>query len=160
MVDLRRYLPNGEAAGFANMASMIETQCGNFGDFLLTAKEVGRQMAEKKSRAPGLAGLPLLSLLNRVLPHALFAKLVKGVVKYPEISISNLGLLPPDLNFNNIPLREACVLTALKYAPSFQLSFSTHKDTLTLGVALLGTELDRKRAKDFLGILLNELSVG
>ncbi len=149
MVDLRRYVASSEAVSFANLASMIETDCGNLGGFLSTVKEINRQMKARKEQNPGLAGLPLMALLHRLLPHGLFKHFMKRIVKYPEISMSNVGIVPNDLCFDSIAIADAYILTALKKAPSFQLSFSTYRETVTFSVSLLGIEKDRDTIAQF-----------
>jgi len=159
MIDLRRYLPDNNKMLFANLASMFQTECPEFKSLLPTVMKIHLQMSEKKVEFPGLSGLPLLNFIRRILPHMLFKKVVSRAVKYPQISITNIGIIPSELAFGNIPIADIYLLTALKLAPAFQLSFSTYKEAMTFSVALSGTETDRKRVTEFLDIFLKQLPI-
>jgi NRPS condensation-like uncharacterized protein len=150
MVDLRRYLRSGKAPACSNLASMVHTECGRLDGFMRTLDEVHSAMVRAKADAPGLSGLPLLAALRRVLPHGVFERVVKRTVSYPEISVTNLGVIPSELDFGTAPLVDAYVLTALKREPAMQLSFSTFRQTLTLSTALFASGSGIRRGVDIL----------
>jgi NRPS condensation-like uncharacterized protein len=156
MVDLRRYLPN-DADIYANLSSMVLTRCMHFESFTRTLDEVHSAMVRAKSDTPGLSGLPLLATLDRVLPHGVFERAVKRAVTYPQISITNLGVIPDDLDFGTMSPVDAYILTALKREPAIQLTFSTFRQTLTLSMAQLATELGISRATQILDTVIRRL---
>lgn len=114
-------------------------------------------MAQKKSETPGLSGLPLLALLGRLLPHSVFECVVKRLVDYPPVSITDLGVMPDELGYGGVPLSDAFILTALKREPCLQLTFSTFRGTMTISAALFGTEPSRRRVADLIDSVAAQL---
>jgi NRPS condensation-like uncharacterized protein len=157
MVDLRRYLEDGDAGAYSNLSSMVLTEGRRFGDFSRTLVEVHSAMVHAKSNTPGLSGLPLLAFLRRVLPHGIFKSVVKGAVIYPPISITNLGVIPEELDFGTACLVDAYILTALKREPALQLTFSTFRQTLTLSMALFASESGISRSVHILNAVVRHL---
>jgi NRPS condensation-like uncharacterized protein len=159
MVDLRRSLEDMDTGAYSNLSSMVLTECRRFGDFSRTLDEAHSAMVHAKSDTPGLSGLPFLALLRRVLPHGIFKSVVKGAVTYPLISITNLGVIPDELDFGTASLVDAYILTALKREPALQLTFSTFRQTLTLSMALFASESGISRSVHILNAVIRHLSV-
>ena len=157
MVDLRRYLNTGDDAACSNLASMVRTQCRYLGGFSQTVSAVHAQMAQKKSQTPGLSGLPLLALLGRVLPHSAFERVVKRLVDYPPVSVTDLGVIPDELNYGGVPISDAFILTALKREPCLQVTFSTFRGTMTISASVFGTKSYKLRVADLIDSVAAQL---
>ena len=157
MIDLRRYLDTADDGPCSNLASMVRTQCRYLGGFSQTLPAVHAQMAQKKSETPGLSGLPLLALFGRVLSHSVFERAVKRLVDYPPVSITDLGVIPDELDYGGVPLGDAFILTALKREPCLQLTFSTFRSTMTISASVFGTELYRLRVADLIDSVTAQL---
>jgi NRPS condensation-like uncharacterized protein len=150
MVDLRRHLGSDDDAACSNLASMVRTECGYLGGFSQTLSAVHAQMARKKAQAPGVSGLPLLALLGRLLPHSVFERVVKRLVDYPPVSVTDLGVIPDELCWGGVALSDAFILTALKREPCLQLTFSTFRRTMTVSASVFGTEPYRRSVADLI----------
>jgi len=158
MVDLRRYLPTNNPISFCNLSSMIETKCEYMKNFEDTVQTISMRMNNNKKKYPGLNGLGMLSVIYRMMPYSWFKEFMIRQFSYPKITITNLGIIDSNkLRFINNEVKEAIILTALKYSPYFQLAFSTFKDVLTFSVSLYGTKADRDTMKEFFEILDEEL---
>ncbi len=157
MVDLRRYLPAEVSTPVCNLSSMIETECEYMENFSDTVEKINRQMKQKKENYPGLPGLWLLLFIYKLLPYEKFKAFTKKNVKYPEISISNIGIISDELSFNNIAIKDAVILAALKFTPCIQLTFSTYRNVVTFSSGLFGTLKDKKIISEFYKIFEQEL---
>lgn len=161
MVDLRRYLPGGKAESVCcNLASMVVCAVGETSGegFDATLARVHARMAEQKSGFPGLAGLYALRAAF-ALPFPLTCALLGRFYANPLIGVTNIGVLDEKrLNFGDIPLKSAFAAASLKYAPYFQLGFTTFRGDVIFSAGQYCGPGDREAIERFFGLLGEELA--
>ncbi|MDD3946264.1 MAG: hypothetical protein PHI19_00295 [Clostridia bacterium] len=160
MVDLRRYLPNGESQGLCNLTSMVVSNLGNEigADILETVQKAKMSMDELKGYYPGLHGLPLLKKVLDILPYPIAWFLIGTFFKNPLIGISNIGLIDnKEFGFDGLTVEDVYMTGSVKYSPYMQLALSTFNNIMTHTVAVYGTEKDHKMFQKMLELYLSEL---
>lgn len=162
MVDLRKYMANGQSYGATNLTSMVICNIGNdIGkDVFETLEKVKREMDRLKENYPGLHGLPLLRKVFKYTPYGLAKFLIGTFFKNPLLGISNIGIVKEDtVNFNgNVP--EYLYFTgSIKYPPYYQLALTTYKNEITFTTALYGTINDRNKVKELFAYIEEEITL-
>lgn len=159
-VDLRKYLPKRESAGITNLTSsyLCAVKVRENEPFDVTLLSVSMQMQAQKNSLACLKGPMFLDMSNRLLPYSLFRKAFFRVFYIPVISYTNLGILDRKrLRFGNAETADALLATAVKHAPSFQVSVSTFEGRCTLSSCADYREEDRGVAVEFLEKMAGEL---
>lgn len=159
-VDLRRYIPPDTPHGICNLTGnyicdiMMDTT-DSFGD---TLKKVSDQLKSQKESNNCLKSVMTLALFSHIVPfHTMHEKFSKAYT-VPIISYTNLGILDADLLvLGDLNVEDAFLTGTIKYAPYFQLSISTYRQTSTLTSNMYGTEADRLFIEQFLADIKNEL---
>jgi NRPS condensation-like uncharacterized protein len=84
-------------------------------------------------------------------PSSVAISLVSRIASAPMVSYSNLGIIEKDaISFGSAKPERAFISTAVKKAPSFQLSVSTFSDNLTMTSSFFGTQSDEKLINEIL----------
>lgn len=84
-------------------------------------------------------------------PSSLAMDLVSKIASAPIVSYTNLGIIEKDaVSFGSAKPEKAFISTAVKKAPSFQLSVSTFSDCLTMTSSFFGTQDDEKLINEIL----------
>lgn len=159
-VDLRKYLPKGETGGITNLSSsyMCELTIRENEPFDVTLLSVSMQMSAQKNSIACLKGPWLLDWMNRLLPYSVFRKLFFQNFYIPIVSYTNLGVLDREqLRFGDAEPVDASLSTAVKHAPSFQVSASTFGGRCVLSSCVDYRGEDRKVAVSFLDKMAAEL---
>jgi NRPS condensation-like uncharacterized protein len=164
-VDLRRYLPSGEAGAIANLASALfpvlewapETP---FEHTLVQARDT---MNVFKAQGPGLGSALYLQLGASVLGFARLEEMVRReMVKGAEAGkshpfLSNLGLLDErKLRFGE-PLSDAFLVGPVLYPPGFMLSASTFRELMLLTCGFCDAAKNQSTYERFFDLLMHEL---
>lgn len=161
MVDLRRYLPGGKAESVCcNLASMVVCPVGETAgeSFGATLARVHARMEEQKNGFPGLAGLYALRVAFAP-PFPLTRALLGRFYKNPLIGVTNIGVLDEKrLDFGDVPLQSAYAAASLKYAPYFQLGFTTFRGDVTFSAGQYCGSGDREAIRRFFALLGEELA--
>lgn len=160
MIDLRRYMENGESEGICNLTSMVVSNLGeDIGrDIFETVEKAKKSMDELKGYYPGLHGLPLLKKVLDIVPYPLARFLIGTFFKNPLIGISNIGILDEKkFAFHGANAVDAYMTGSVKYPPYMQLALSTFRNTVTHTIAVYGTDADHKMFTEFFGFYREEL---
>jgi NRPS condensation-like uncharacterized protein len=160
MVDLRRYMANGESEGICNLTSMVVSNLGeDIGkDIHETVAKTKQSMDELKRNFPGLHGLPLLKKVLDIIPYPLAWFLIGTFFKNPLIGISNIGILDEKkFAFDGAAMTEAYMTGSVKYPPYMQLALSTFRNTITHTIAVYGTDADHEMFRKFFDYYQEEL---
>lgn len=162
MVDLRKYMKDGQSYGATNLTSMVICNIGkDIGDDILdTIGKVKEQMNKLKDNYPGLHGLPLLRKVFQYTPYGLAKFLIGTFFKNPLLGISNIGIVKEEnVKFNgNIP-QYLYYTGSIKYPPYYQLALTTYKNQITFTTALYGTKSDRLKAKKLLTYMKEQIEL-
>lgn len=160
MVDLRKYMENGQSYGATNLTSMVICNIGNdIGeDIYQTLDKVKKEMDKLKNNYPGLHGLPLLRKVFKYAPYGLAKFLIGTFFKNPLLGISNIGVVKENkLNFNGVTPKYLYFTGSIKYPPYYQLALTTYKNEITFSTALYGTDKDREKVKKLLEYIKQEI---
>lgn len=159
-VDLRVHAPASQRFGICNLTSNyfchVNVADGERLSELLS--RVAAQMRAQKESDACLKGPILLDSLSRRLGLKGLEKLFFKVADVPEISYSNLGVIDDErLVFGNLGVTDAFIATALKRAPSFQMSLSTFRGVCTMTSCLYADVHDAQLADSLLEAVRGEL---
>jgi len=161
MVDLRRYMANGESEGMCNLTSMVVSNIGEDigGDIHDTVARAKLSMDELKGYYPGLHGLPLLKKVLDIVPYPLAWFLIGTFFKNPLIGISNIGIVDEKkFAFDGATMTDAYMTGSVKYPPYMQLALSTFRNTITHTIAVYGTQADHEMFRRFFDFYKDELN--
>lgn len=160
MVDLRKYLANGESQGATNLTSMVVCNIGSdIGNEMLdTLGKVKIAMTKLKNDYPGLHGLPLLRGVFKYAPYMLAKFLIGTFFKNPLLGISNIGIIDEKAVMFNGKKPEYLYWTgSIKYPPYYQLALTTYLNQITFSTAVYGTKNDRIMIKRLFRYIANEI---
>lgn len=160
MIDLRKYIKDGQSEGLTNLTSMIVCHIGEDigADIFETLAKVKKSMDELKKNYPGLHGIPLLRKVFKYAPFSLAKFLIGTFFKNPLMGISNIGIVrPEDLMFNGVSPTYQYMTGSIKYPPYIQLALTTYKNEITFTIASYMTDNDRKKVGEFFEAYLNEI---
>ena len=135
MVDMRRYLKNGQTDGLTNLTSMITCNLGkDIGENIFeTTQKVKKEIDIMKNDYPGLYGLPLLRFGINFFPYVIANILIGKFFKNPLFGISNIGIMKKEmLDFGGISPKNFFMTGSIKYNPYLQLSLSTYENVINL----------------------------
>ena len=149
MIDLRRYIPDGQTQGLTNMTGFMPiTVCVNDNEsFFETLVKVQQETSKaKQDKYLGLHGTPLLRRAFNLFPiFPLAQTIIKLGYKNPPIGMSNIGVLSKEaFSIEGLNLIDAFFTGALKFKPYMQLALTTFEDDLTMTVAIKCNETDKK----------------
>ncbi len=126
MMDLRRYIPEGDSAGIANLSGPISTSLpdGVGPDFKYTLSEVSRQtLALKNDKKAGLDFVLAIQKLYQILPFPLIVAAGEKIYSNMSIGLTNLGnVKSSDLKLENESPNELIFAGPIKQKPALQLS--------------------------------------
>lgn len=161
MVDMRRYLPETHSVStLSNLTSTVSTQlkyifAERFEDTLCRVKSL---MDQRKRSNLGLNGFIKLDRTYRILGERIANRLLMSKLNHPLISMTNMGTLDPRrMLFKDQRPHDAFFSGSIKYPPYFQLSVSSYDGELTLGMNVLGSNIDRERILSFFDEMEAEL---
>jgi NRPS condensation-like uncharacterized protein len=159
-IDVRRFLPEGHAAGVCNLVITIPCTIGQEtpGTFEDTLARVKHCMDIRKNDTACLKSLIMLENLFNSVPYAAALMILKKVFTNPPVSFTNIGILDKQkLSFGTTDMTDAFMTGSVKYPDYFQLSVSTFNDEVACCVNLYGTESDRRIIASFLDAFMKEL---
>jgi len=169
-VDLRRYIPSGEAEAICNLSAFVFSEIGpGLGaDFNETLRKVRDDMNMKKNDFPGLKGFPRLVVLFKLLPYSLLKRKILRRFEPPRMVNRQSGGMPPSLTntgmidseklvFGDVGVTDAYLTGAINYSPGFQMGVSSFKESMTCSVCFCNTGVDRKLVDRFFACLEKEL---
>jgi NRPS condensation-like uncharacterized protein len=160
-VSFVKKLPAHPAPAFSNLTGVyffnetIEVS-SSFSQIL---QKVHSSFEKQKESFDCYRGPFLLSMVFGLLhPSVLAIELVSKIAPAPIVSYTNLGIIEKTgICFGQTKPENAFISTAVKKAPSFQLTISTFSDSLTMTSSFLGTQNDKKLIEDILAKTSNEL---
>jgi NRPS condensation-like uncharacterized protein len=168
-IDLRRYIPSGEAEAICNLSAFIFSEIGpGLGaDFSETLKKVRDDMNTKKNDFPGLEGFPRLIVLFKLLPYSVLKRKIFRRFEPPKITNRQSGGMPPSLTnmgiidskklvFGDVGVKDAYLTGAINYSPGFQMGVSSFKESITCSVCFCNTGEDKKLVDRFFDCLEKE----
>lgn len=159
-VDLRKYLPGRKADGIANFISNMICDIGEdmgdtFNDTLLKVKKC---MDNEKKSFSCLNGPLMLEIVFGILPYKMAKGIVNRAFTNPLLAMTNIGIIDKNkLQFEGLNVKDTFICGSIKYKPYFQVAVTTFDNEVTLSVNFYGTENDRKKIREFLCVLGNEL---
>lgn len=154
-VDLRRFNRNANSS-VCNLTGNYYCHINFKGDntFENICNEISMQMFAQKNSSLCLKEPFLLHILYSVFPLPFMKKVLSSKISVPMISYTNLGKIDDTrLVFQGTPVSDACIVTAAKPVPYFQLAVSTYKDKCTLSTC---THADGK-SLDVLCLVMNNI---
>lgn len=159
-VDLRRYKAENQKCGICNLTGnyWCRVEITPNETFRGTLRKVSEQMYAQKESCGCLKGPMLYHIMFHSLPFPFIQKIFNRVSPVPITSYTNLGILDDSkLLFGNHKIADAFISTAVKNAPSFQLSASTYKGSCTLTSSFYGAKGNKKIIDHFLTEVKNQL---
>ena len=160
LADLRGYLPWGEDRAICGLSAPVLSHIGrNIGKNLdETVEKVRVDTAKKRSLASVVRTQAGLEWLFRFHPYPkikdrLNRKFVRPVYTYNYIGAINSARL----DFDELPVLDACVTGSLRRAPYFQLNVTIFEESVTLSAAMFGNREDQAMVRYFLALICREL---
>jgi NRPS condensation-like uncharacterized protein len=169
-VDLRRYIPSGEAEAIGNLSAFIFSEIGsglgaNFEETLIKVRD---DMNTKKNDFPGLQDFPRLIVLFKLLPYSVLKRKILRRLELTKMakppssgmppSLTNTGIIDSEkLVFGDVGVNDAYLAGAINYSPGFQMGVSSFKETMTCSVCFCDTGEDKKLVDRFFACLEKEL---
>ena len=153
MVDLRRYMKDGQTYGLTNMTGYMPCGVKDIGsDFTSTLKVVCEDtQIQKEDKFMGLYSIPLLNLAFNTFIDCIASFCIKLGYKNPIFGMSNIGIIKPEqLVMGDKNLVDAWSTGAVKYKPYVQLAMTTFDNSVTMTIASRMNEKDAEIAKKFL----------
>ncbi|MCI1245543.1 MAG: condensation domain-containing protein [Bacilli bacterium] len=153
-VSFVKELPKRPSPAFSNLTGVFffdeRIEAGS--SFSQVLQRVHSSFAKQKGSLDSYRGPFLLSLAFGLLHPSSFAiNLVSKIAPAPIVSYSNLGIIEKDaISFGSAKPEKAFISTAVKKAPSFQLSISTFSDDLTMTSSFFGTHSDERLTNEIL----------
>lgn len=161
MMDLRRYIPEGDSAGVANFSGPISTSLpdGIGPDFQNTLSEVSRQTtALKDDKKAGLDLVLATQKLYKMMPFPLTVAAGEKIYSNMSIGLTNLGNLKScDLKLENAPADELIFAGPIKRKPALQLSVSGLDGEISLCIVSQCTPEERAQLENLLQIIVSEI---
>jgi NRPS condensation-like uncharacterized protein len=162
MVDMRRYLaPEAAIDTLTNLSSTVMTalSCRLDESLEATLSRVKQMMDTIKRGDMGLNAFAKLDALFRLLPPATARRVLRGSVRAPLLSMTNLGVLDAErLMFGGVAPTAASATASAKYKPHFQVGVSSYRGRMTLSAGLYGGIEDRAIVEGFLAEMAEELA--
>lgn len=153
-VSFVKKLPKRPSPAFSNLTGVffLDERIETGSPFSQVLQRVHRSFAKQKESLDSYRGPFLLSMIFGLLhPSSVAISLVSRIASAPMVSYSNLGIIEKDaISFGSAKPERAFISTAVKKAPSFQLSVSTFSDNLTMTSSFFGTQSDEKLINEIL----------
>lgn len=161
MMDLRRYIPEGDSAGVANLSGPVSTSLpdGIGPDFQDTLSEVSRQTTVlKDDKKAGLDIVLAIQKLYKMLPFPLTVAAGEKIYSNMSIGLTNLGnLKSSDLKLENVPADKLIFAGPIKRKPALQLSVSGLDGEINLCIVSQCTPGERAQLENLLQIIVSEI---
>ncbi|MDR0416819.1 MAG: hypothetical protein LBH76_05810 [Propionibacteriaceae bacterium] len=141
--DLRSFLPPGEQAALAHLATncLIAVTVPPDAPMAHTLTQVHDQMTVHKSGASVLRSALAWPLATTTCPWPILKRNYGRFLTLPGVSFSNLGVIDPkEVSFANHVMTAAHFSTAVKPVPFMQLVISSLRGDLTLSFNLRGDD--------------------
>jgi len=166
-IDLRRYLHGGRAGAICNCSGQLYPVITREPDedFDATLSRVSNVMNGFKKNMPGVGSAIYVRML------LLFGfRIMKAGNDYLTrkwdaagkgfLYLSNLGVLSKEeLDFGDVGLSDAYLVSPIMYPPGALLGVSSFKDTMAFTLGYSGAEANRPVAERFLDLMERELAV-
>jgi len=166
-IDLRRYLHGGRAGAICNCSGQLYPVITREPDedFYATLSRVSNVMNGFKENMPGVGSAIYVRML------LLFGfRIMKAGNDYLTrkwdaagkgfLYLSNLGVLSKEeLDFGDVGLSDAYLVSPIMYPPGALLGVSSFKDTMAFTLGYSGAEANRPVAERFLDLMERELAV-
>jgi NRPS condensation-like uncharacterized protein len=114
-----------------------------------------------KTSLPGLSVFPSLAIPFKLFPYAVLKQMVYRRIggAGPALpGFTNMGIIESELlDFPGTKVEDAFLAGAVNYPPSFQLGFTSFKETLTFSVCSCGKEHNGLAVTSVLDMLDEEL---
>jgi NRPS condensation-like uncharacterized protein len=170
-IDLRRYIPSGQAGAVCNLSSFVFSGIGPGAGahFDETLRKVRDDMESRKNDFPGLRSVPWIFVLFKLLPYSELKKKVLQRLEPPKETVhSQSGGMPPSLTnmgmmdseklvFGDVGVRDAYLAGAVNYPPGFQMGFSSFEESLTCSICFCDTEENTRVVERFFDWFEKEL---
>ena len=125
--------------------------------FEKTLAAVSSSFSKQKQGLDCYRGPFFMGQTCRFLPFSLSGKIIGRYI--PKISYTNLGIIDEGLlTFGVLIPDVAFISTAVKKNPSFQLSISTYRGTISLSSSFFGTAEDRQLISSLLDEVIKEIA--
>lgn len=161
MLDLRRYIPESDSAGVANLSGPININLpdGIGSDFKYTLSKIARQTAAlKEDNKAGLNFFLTVQKLYKTLPFPLIVAAGKKLFRNMSISLTNLGnLKSSDLKLENIFPDKLIFAGPVKKKPALQLSVSGLDGEISLCIVSQCTQKEYAQLENLLKIIVSEI---
>jgi NRPS condensation-like uncharacterized protein len=166
-MDLRRYLPGGEAGAVCNLTGVLFPVLARGRDDELydeTLARVVEAMAPLKRDRPGIDGLLLFDLAFSLLSFRRLQKATAGAVRFGGglvPNLSNFGVLDPRrLAFGEVEIEDAFMASPVFYPPSVMVGASTVRERLTRTFGYCAAALAPEWAEGLLDGFVDQLPMG
>lgn len=161
MMDLRKYMKNGQSEGFCNLIGFLECALPNgIGNtFADTLKDVKASFdAGKQDRFAGLYSHPLLKLAFTLFPHQISKIAIKIGFFFPFIGMSNIGITKEDdYVIPGLKLLDVFMTGTIKKKPYIQLALTTFNGEITFSCAMNCNEKDKLLISNMLADIEKEI---
>ena len=165
-VDLRRYLPEGNAPAICNLSGM-EKVCLTVSPgepYIETAAKAARETLRIKADHPGLNSAASMAYL-RMLPYAKAREILRDASRKASNSglsapiVSNLGwLYGGEMRFGGIQVTDVLPFTPAMHAPAFMIGMGSYGDHVTLSAGYYAEERSSVDVERFLHRIIEELT--
>jgi len=168
-VDLRRYLPGGQASAVCNLSAFGFLNAGPGPDrtFEEVVDRVSAEMRGLKADCLGLGESALFGPLAAAVPHAWMERALRaqeGLPPAPELltpTITNFGAFRPDeLAVDGLRARSAFLLPPVMFPPGFAIAASGCAEGITLSAGFCESALARRRVERLFGRMAADLPGG
>ncbi len=161
MMDLRKYIPEKNSAGIANLSGPISTNLpsGIGIDFAHTLSEVTQQtLALKKDKKAGLDSVLAIQKIYRTVPFPLIIYFGEKIYSNMSIGMTNLGNIKSEnIKIENFSADKLIFAGPLKKKPALQLSVSGLDGTICLSIVSQCTQQEQMQLEDLLRIIVSEI---
>jgi NRPS condensation-like uncharacterized protein len=163
-VDLRRYMPRGEAEALCNLSCFSYPCLGPKTDQTFTEQLsiASHTMQTLKKDVLGMGDVPSVGLLVRWAPfgilRVLFVPLIKRLYPMMSPAFTNMGRIDEDkLRFDDVGIEHAWLTASVIYPPFLVGGISGFRNRITLSLGHCETSLDKTKADQLLSNIANHL---
>jgi len=166
-INLRRFLPNGRGDSICNLAAMFLLNIGSEigANFSETIEKVSTAMEKYKKGDLGMGDKRYALFRLRILPFSLTRKIYRyhqifkfiiGPKSVPPI-FSNAGVLNSEHFDFGIEITDAYLVPPVAFPPGFFISFTSFRNTLTMGTGFCESALNRANVESMFDYCESEL---
>ena len=160
-MDLRKFIPKGKKYGISNYSGMCmcNIPVGQGDSLAKTIARVSKQMLTYKTGNDILKYTLMSDYAAHITSYRQLRHIYPEYIKYPIIGYTNIGIINAEaLKFDNLPVKEAYLTSAIRRRPALQLNVSTYCDCCTLSFNIYGSQYERQFINRLLDDIYREVS--